>query len=553
MGSTGPSPALPFLLEGLARLEYRGYDSAGVALHDEGRIWRRRREGKLAELASAVGDAPAAAITGIGHTRWATHGRPSEANAHPHVDCTGRLAIIHNGIIENYLELGDGLVARGHELESETDTEVLAHLIEENIAAGISLADSVRLCLRRVVGSFAVAVIHADEPELIVAARRSSPLIAGRTDELGLVASDIPALLSQTREVYVLDDDQVVEVRPGQLKVTDLQGNEVPPNRRHVDWDLDAAERGGFPDFMLKEIHEQPGAVAETLRGRTHRGRLVLDTMRLGDDELRAVDRVFIVGCGTSYHAGMVAKHAIEHWARVPCEIEIASEFRYRDPVFDAESLVVGVSQSGETLDTMEACRFARTSTNKAKVLAVCNVVDSSMAREADAVIYTRAGPEIGVAATKTHVAQIVGMEILALYLAQLRGTLYPAEIFALVDAIAAGQQAQALRLLHLQLDHATSSPTDFALYLIRMLARQVRILLRIRLGRDVGRSTTQITAELKIPRYYADRYFRQAGRLSKERLVAAFEQLASLEQALKTGKTDPGAGLDLLVADLCA
>src|SRR5438094_466453 len=436
VGSTGPSPALPFLLEGLARLEYRGYDSAGVALHDEGRIWRRRREGKLAELASAVGDAPAAAITGIGHTRWATHGRPSEANAHPHVDCTGRLAIIHNGIIENYLELGDGLVARGHELQSETDTEVLAHVIEEHVAGGMALADAVRACLRRVVGSFAVAVIHADEPELIVAARRSSPLIAGRTDELGLVASDIPALLSQTREVYVLDDDQVVEVRPGQLTVTDLQGNEVRPNRRHVDWDLDAAERGGFPDFMLKEIHEQPGAVAETLRGRTHRGRLVLDTMRLGDDELRAVDRVFIVGCGTSYHAGMVAKHAIEHWARVPCEIEIASEFRYRDPVFDAESLVVGVSQSGETLDTMEACRFARTSTNKAKVLAVCNVVDSSMAREADAVIYTRAGPEIGVAATKTHVAQIVGMEILALYLAQLRGTLYPAEIFALVDAL---------------------------------------------------------------------------------------------------------------------
>ena len=436
VGSTGPSPALPFLLEGLARLEYRGYDSAGVALQDHGQIWRRRREGKLAELASAVGDAPAEAITGIGHTRWATHGRPSEANAHPHVDCTGRLAIIHNGIIENYLELGDGLVARGHELASETDTEVLAHLIEENIAAGMSLADSVRLCLRRVVGSFAVAVIHADEPELIVAARRSSPLIAGRTDELGLVASDIPALLSQTREVYVLDDDQVVEVRPGQLTVTNLHGNEIPPNRRHVDWDLDAAERGGFPDFMLKEIHEQPAAVAETLRDRTHRGRLVLDTMRLGDDELRAVDRVFIVGCGTSFHAGMVAKHAIEHWARVPCEIEIASEFRYRDPVFDAESLVVGVSQSGETLDTMEACRFARTSTNKAKVLAVCNVVDSSMAREADAVIYTRAGPEIGVAATKTHVAQIVAMELLALYLAQLRGTLYPAEIFALVDAL---------------------------------------------------------------------------------------------------------------------
>jgi glutamine---fructose-6-phosphate transaminase (isomerizing) len=433
VGYTGPDPALPILLEGLARLEYRGYDSAGVALQQGSGVWRRRRAGKLAELAGAVGDAPGAG-TGIGHTRWATHGRPVEANAHPHVDCGGRLALIHNGIIENYLELRDALEGAGHELTSETDTEVLAHLLEQAMADGdgLDLVGAMRRCLQRVEGSFAVAAIHADDPELIVAARRSSPLICGRTDGAGLVASDIPAILGQTREVYVLDDDQVVEVRPGRLRVTDLAGVEVEPARRQIDWDIEAAEKSlgdrTFSDFMLKEIHEQPTAVAETLRGRALAdGRLHLDEVHgLSDEELRGVDKVFIVGCGTSYHAGLVAKYAVEHWARIPVEIEIASEFRYRDPVLDAQTLVVGVSQSGETLDTMEACRFARTATNKARVLTVCNVVDSSMAREADAVLYTRAGPEVGVASTKCHLAQIVAMELLAIYLAQLRGTMVP-------------------------------------------------------------------------------------------------------------------------------
>ncbi|HEX3620923.1 MAG TPA: glutamine--fructose-6-phosphate transaminase (isomerizing) [Acidimicrobiales bacterium] len=437
VGVTGGGQALPFLLDGLSRLEYRGYDSSGVALVDGDRVWVRRRAGKLAELSGAVGDAPRS-TTGIGHTRWATHGGPTERNAHPHTDCTGALALIHNGIIENHAELGDELVSAGHELRSETDSEVLAHLVEAAMAAGADLAGAVRAALARVEGSFAIAVVHADEPDLIVAARRSSPLVAGRSDGSGFVASDIPALLAATREVYVLDEEQVVEVRPGALRVTTLDGTEVTPVRRRIEGDVETAEKGGYPDFMLKEIHEQPRAVRETLRERTRGDRLTLGELELSDEDLRAVDKVFIVGCGTSFHAGMVARYSIEHWARLPTEIEVASEFRYRDPVLDAQSLVVGVSQSGESLDTMEACRFARSASNKAKVLVVCNVVDSSMAREADAVLYTRAGPERGVAATKTHVAQIVAMELLALRLAQVRGVLYPEEVARQVEALQA-------------------------------------------------------------------------------------------------------------------
>ena len=436
VGVVGNEPALPLLVEALARLEYRGYDSAGVALQVDGGIWRRRRAGKLAELVAAVGDAPSAATAGIGHTRWATHGAPVERNAHPHADCDGGVAVAHNGIIENYVELGDELLAQGHRMASDTDSEVLAHLVENGLASGMSLVGAVRASLRRVQGSFALAVISASNPDLVVAARRGSPLIAGRSDGAGLVASDIPALLPHTREIYVLDDDQIVEVGPGTLRVTDLDVVELAPVRRHVDWDLEAAEKGGYPDFMLKEIHEQPTAVRETLRGRAAGTRLILDEMRLTDADLRAVDKVFVVGCGTSYYSGLVAKYAIEHWARLPVEIDVASEFRYRDPVLDSRSLVVGVSQSGETLDTMEACRFARSPANKAKVLTVCNVVDSSMAREADAVLYTRAGPEVGVAATKTHVAQVVAMELLALHLGVLRGERYPGEMARVVEEL---------------------------------------------------------------------------------------------------------------------
>lgn len=435
IGATGDGPVLSILLEGLARLDYRGYDSAGVALQWNGTVWRARRAGRLDELTAVVASAPAPAHAGIGHTRWATHGRPNEENAHPHLDCTGRLAIIHNGILENYVELGDELSAAGHELMSETDTEVLAHLIEREVAGGLRLADAVRSALRLVEGKFAIAVVHADDPGLIVGARRGSPLIAGRNDTTGFLASDIPAILGQTREIYVIDDDRVVEVGPGKLLVTTLEGETVEPDRRCVEWDLEAAERGGFEDFMLKEIHEQPQAVHDTLLSRLlPSGALKLDQMRLADEDLREVDKVFVLGCGTSYHAGLVAKYAIEHWTRLPVETEIASEFRYRDPVLDSSTLVVGVSQSGETIDTMEACSWAKR--QRAKVLAITNVVDSSMARDADAVLYTRAGPEIGVAATKTHLAQIVAMELLALWLAQIRGLQYPEESLELLGEL---------------------------------------------------------------------------------------------------------------------
>ena len=366
---------------------------------------------------------------GIGHTRWATHGHPTESNAHPILDCTGNVAVVHNGIIENWRELAEQLRAEGHTFVSDTDTEVIAHLVETR-ARGRRRRSPTRCGPRcaRSAGAFALAVVCAGEPGTIVAGRRVSPLIIGMgdgDDGEGLLASDIPALLGRTRRFWVLDDDQVVELRPGSMRVTTLQGKEVEPNELHVDWDLEAAEKGGYPDFMGKEIHEQPRAIADTLLGRLlPDGTVDLDELRITDDELRRVDKVFVVACGSSYHAGMVAKYAIERLARLPTEIDIASEFRYRDPVLDDRTLVVGVSQSGETIDTLQAMREARQW--DAKIMVISNVVDSSMAREADGVLYTRAGPEVGVAATKTHLTQVVALELLALYLAQLRGLADP-------------------------------------------------------------------------------------------------------------------------------
>jgi glucosamine--fructose-6-phosphate aminotransferase (isomerizing) len=431
IGATGSDPVLPVLLEGLARLEYRGYDSAGVALVDGDHIWRRRRAGgtkSVAELTEAVGDAPVGLVTGIGHSRWATHGAPTEVNAHPHLDGSGRLALVHNGIIENYRELARSLPRSGEELVSDTDTEVLAHLVAMRVDIGLTLADAVRSCLRQVEGKFAIAVVHAGEPGVVVGARRGSPLICGRSDGTAYLASDIPAIHGRAREFYVVLNDQVVELGAGTVRITDLAGAEVEPVVREVTWDLEAAEKGGYPDFMLKEIHEQPAAVRDTLLGRIVGGRLALDQVRLSDDDLRQVDKVFIVACGSSFHAGMVGRLAIGHFASLPVEVEIASEFRYRDPVLDSTSLVIAVSQSGETLDTMEAVAHAK-AMSKARVLAVSNVVDSSLARDADAVLYTRAGPEIGVASTKCHLAQLVAMQVIALYLAQVRGKLYPEEV----------------------------------------------------------------------------------------------------------------------------
>jgi glucosamine--fructose-6-phosphate aminotransferase (isomerizing) len=452
IGVTGEPDAIPLLLGALHQLEYRGYDSAGIAMVVDGTegsdgavgsgasVWRARAAGgtnsvsKLAELAV---DAPTGHAAAIGHTRWATHGGPTVENAHPHVDCTGRLALIHNGIIENHAELRTELEAGGHTLTSATDTEVMAHLIEQGMAGGATLAEATRSMLRRVRGAFSIAVVSADEPDTIVAARRLTPLVLGLRDGVALLASDIPALIGHTREVYALADDELAVLTPGSLVVTTLDGAPVEPQKLTITWDVEAAQKGGYEDFMSKEINEQPQAVADTLLDRRGSGgELMLDEMRLSAADLRSIDKVFIVACGSSYHAALVAKYAIEHWVKLPTEVDIASEFRYRDPVLNERTLCVGVSQSGETLDTSEAMREA--ARLGAKVLVVTNVVDSSMARAADGVLYTRAGPEIGVASTKCHLAQIVALEVLGLYLAQLLGTRPASEINEILNAMEA-------------------------------------------------------------------------------------------------------------------
>ena len=421
------------LLEGLARLEYRGYDSAGLALVGcrRGRgLWRARAANgtrSLDDLAKRAEAAPRGPRPASATPAGPPTAAPPRRTPTPTSTARAGMALIHNGIIENHVELADELVAAGHRFESDTDTEVLAHLIEAALAAdpAAGLAGAVRAALGRVRGAFSVAVVHADEPDLIVAARRVSPLLMGVTDSAAFLASDIPAILGLTRDFFVLEDDQIAELRPGSVGSPLLTAPRSQPVRMTVDWDLEAARKDGYDDFMSKEIHEQPKAVADTLLDRLlPDGTLALDEVHITNDEFRAIDKVFIVACGSSYHAGLMAKYAIEHWARLPVEIDIASEFRYRDPVLDARTLVIGVSQSGETVDTFQAIREARRL--GAKVLVISNVVDSSMAREADAVLYTRAGPEIGVAATKTHLAQITALEILALYLAQARGTLAP-------------------------------------------------------------------------------------------------------------------------------
>jgi glucosamine--fructose-6-phosphate aminotransferase (isomerizing) len=441
IGVTGSDDALPVLLEGLGRLEYRGYDSAGVVLVADDGLWRRRAaEGthSVTDLHWLGKEAPPSCSSGVGHTRWATHGQPTRENAHPHLDCSGKMALVHNGIIENHVELAAELVAGGHVLVSETDSEVLSHLVESEMAAGSTLVEGVRRALRRVRGSFAVAAVHADEPDLVVAARRVSPLIVGVGDGTSFLASDIPALLGSTRQLFALEDDQLAELRPGTVEVTTLDGAPAVATALSIDWDVAAARQDGFDDFMTKEIHEQPEAVADTLLGRRQAdGTLVLDLAAgLSEGVLRSIERVCIVACGSSYHAALVAKYAIEHWARLPTQVDIASEFRYRDPILDDRTLTIGVSQSGETVDTLQGLREARA--KGSKVLVVSNVVDSSMAREADGVLYTRAGPEIGVAATKTHLTQIVALELLALVLAQARQTLPAPRIDELMDQMLA-------------------------------------------------------------------------------------------------------------------
>jgi glucosamine--fructose-6-phosphate aminotransferase (isomerizing) len=436
VGYVGPDEALPIVLDGLRRLEYRGYDSAGVAVLDSD-LTVVKRAGKLAELVSALDrDGHPTGRLAIGHTRWATHGAPTDRNAHPHVDCTGTVAVIHNGIVENFQRLRSQLEKDGHELVSETDTELVAHLIEERLQDGLDLTTAVRATVRDLEGAYALVVVSSSEPGVLVGAKVASPLVVGVGDREMILASDIPAVLDRTTTVIPVDEGRIVEVRADGATFTDFDGNPASPEPITVAWDAAQAEKGGFDTFMLKEIHEQPAAIRDTLVGRVdeHR-RLVLDDLRIPDDVLRGVDKVFVVACGTAYHSGLVAKYAIEHWTRLPVEIDIASEFRYRDPVLGPETLTLAVSQSGETIDTLEAARHAKQ--QGSSLLAVTNTVGSSLAREADGVIYMHAGPEIGVAATKTFATQMVSQYILAMYLAQVRGSMFPEEIAEVLTRMA--------------------------------------------------------------------------------------------------------------------
>jgi len=432
VGYVGPDQALPIVLEGLRRLEYRGYDSAGVAVLSE-ELTVVRRAGKLGQLEAALAEAePLTGHTAMGHTRWATHGAPTDHNAHPHQDCLGRIAVVHNGIIENFQTLRARLEKDGHALSSETDTECIAHLIEERMGDGAGLAGAVRATVRELQGAYALVVVSSDEPGLIVGVRVSSPLVVGLGDGEMLLASDISAVLDRTTSVIPVEEGQMVEARREGAAFTDFDGNALHPEPIVVERDMARAQKGGFDDFMLKEIHEQPAAIRDTLVGRVVNGRLVMDELRIADDVLRNVGKVFVIACGTSFHSGLVAKYAIEHWTRLPVEIEIASEFRYRDPVLGADTLTLAVSQSGETIDTLEAARHARR--QGSHLIAVTNTVGSSLAREADGVLYTHAGPEIAVAGTKTFATQMVSQYLVALYLAQVRGSMFPAEIAEILD-----------------------------------------------------------------------------------------------------------------------
>lgn len=432
IGYTGSRQVSDILLGGLARLEYRGYDSAGVALEvagDAGCALDVVREvGKVASLSEKLGQHNASSTCGIGHTRWATHGRPTVENAHPHVSCDGRIAIVHNGIIENFAELREELGARGHTFRSETDTEVFAHLVEEGYAATHDLMAAVRDACAHVVGAYGLAAVCADEPGVIAVARKDSPIVVGMGQDGAYLASDIVALIDATRDVVMLEDGQFAKLTPKGIECTDAEGAVIAPAVTHVDWDVDMAEKGGYPDFMLKEICEQPRVVCDTLVGRlAPTGELDIDELGLSFEELNLIDRVYVIACGTSYHAGLIAKNLIEGWARIPCEVEAASEFRYRNPIITPTTLVVAVSQSGETADTLAAIRDARI--KGGKVFGITNVVGSPVARESDGVIYTKANKEIAVASTKSFIGQIVSLSLLSLLLAQAKGKLKTGQV----------------------------------------------------------------------------------------------------------------------------
>lgn len=433
VGYVGGQCALDVVMAGLERLEYRGYDSAGVAVLVDGGLATAKRAGRLGNLREELVRQPLPfGSAGIGHTRWATHGAPDDGNAHPHLDNAGRVAVVHNGIIENFAALRAELSGRGHDLASETDTEVVGHLLAEQFSSCGDLAEAMRLVCARLDGAFTLVAVHADAPDVVVGARRNSPLVVGVGQGENFLASDVSAFIAQTRQAIELGQDQIVELRRDGVTVTDFEGKPAEVRPYLVDWDVSAAEKDGHDHFMLKEIAEQPKAVADTLLGRIDAaGRLTLDEVRIPDELLREVSKVVIVACGTAFHAGMIAKYAIEHWTRVPCEVELASEFRYRDPIVGPGTLVVAVSQSGETMDTLMALRHARE--QGAKVLAICNTNGSTIPRESDAVLYTRAGPEVAVASTKAFLTQVVACYLVALWLGQVRGSTWGDEVRGVV------------------------------------------------------------------------------------------------------------------------
>src|SRR6516225_10003196 len=432
VGYVGKKSVVPVIIEGLRRLEYRGYDSAGIAVSGNGSsLELRRAEGKLRNLEEAIRQKPLHGTYGIGHTRWATHGRPTEENAHPHRDCTGKIVVVHNGIVENYLTLKKKLMEEGHRFTTETDTEIIAHLVEKYSAASgnghrVSLEDAVRQAVKQISGVFALAVISVNDPDKIVAARNGPPAVIGLGNDEYFIASDVPALLQHTRDIFFLADGDMAVVTPDGVQLTDFDGKPVVRQVQHVTWDPIQAEKGGFKHFMLKEIYEQPRTVRETTLGRVSQdtGRVFLDEMQVTEEELRTTSKINIIACGTSWHAGQAGKFMIESLARVPVEVDYASEWRYRNPIVEPGTITLVISQSGETADTIAAQREAKA--KGSKTLAICNVGGSMITREAAGTIYTHAGPEIGVASTKAFTGQLTALYLFALYLAQVRGTITP-------------------------------------------------------------------------------------------------------------------------------
>ena len=434
VGYVGDKQATEFLLEGLSKLEYRGYDSAGIAVYNDGKIRVEKSVGRLAALRDKIKDNVPQGTTGIGHTRWATHGRPSDANSHPHTDCSGDFVVVHNGIIENYLTLKEDLIEKGHAFKSETDTEVVAHLLEE-IYNG-DFVSSVREVLRRIEGAYSLVFMSSKHPGMLIAAKQDNPLVIGIGDGENFIASDIPAIIQRTRRTYILNDGELAVLTKDSIKITNRQGEPVTKKVFEVNWNAEAAEKGGYEHFMLKEIHEQPKAVRDTMSQRIAKDgkSIVMDELKWDADYLNSFNRIYIVACGTAYHAGLVGKFYIEKLARTVVEVDVASEFRYREPIVDENTLFIAVSQSGETSDTLAAMKESKRL--GAKTLALTNVVGSSIAREADQVLYTWAGPEIAVASTKAYTTQIVLFFMLALYMAEIKGTQKPERVAELIGML---------------------------------------------------------------------------------------------------------------------